>query len=785
MTSISTDPKDRKIRVALIGCGAIAEQMHLPVLAGHPTLQLVALVDRNTERARKFATGYGVSTVLEDAQQLTRDMVDAAIVASPAFHHAPCTIDLVRKGIHVLVEKPMATNLADAERMVMEADKAGVILAVGFFRRLYPSLQLMKALLDSGWAGSPQRFLVEGGGMYNWAAATLGNMRRDLAGGGVLIDFGSHMIDLMYALFDEPAELLAYQDNAIGGIESDCNIDVRVQHAGRRIEGRIELARTRMLGSLIRVECERATLEFQTNERFRIRVTPRGTLLTDPISKQVRGFWFDAAWCDGINDEPWYATFGRQFDDWIHAIQAGRQPTLSGRSALATSRLIENSYAKPTLMHEPWVWHGIPQPTMVDPSNEQSKNAASIVPAVHAAGRQERVLVTGASGFIGSRVAELLRLRDQCDVRAAVHNPGNASRLARLDIEMVQADLSNPADAERLVRDCDSVIHCAIGTNWAEPHKIASVTVGGTQRLAEAALSAGIKRFVHVSTMSVYGDDGLLTGVLDENTPVSPVSGSVYGKTKADAERLVLELSKRGLPGVVFRPARVYGPFSNIFITRPLQAIAAGNFQWLGSPDVPADMVYVDNVAQALIAATRAEASSVIGQAFNIGDGDTSTWREFYQYFASHLGLDLSKVTIKPLSKEANVSGLGCLIRFPGRVVGGIGSILGSKEFKSLGRRSLDTDPIGTLPRKMLEKFPSLERSVRKLIGADDSLPIYHAEEAAGGDDWVHMGSGGSVLSIDKLKNRIGYDPPVSRENALQLTLEWARHAKVGVSGKV
>ena len=239
----------------------------------------------------------------------------------------------------------MATNLADAQQMVMEADKAGVVLAVGFFRRLYPSLRLMKSLLDSGWAGSPQRFLVEGGGMYNWAAATLGNMQRDLAGGGVLIDFGSHMIDLMFALFDEPAELQAYRDNAIGGIESDCTIDLRVHHAGRPIDGRIELARTRNLGSLIRVECERATLEFQVNERFQIHVTPHGTNLKDPVSGQARQFWLDARWRDSPQDEPWYATFGRQFDDWVHAIQTGCRPILSGQSGLATSRLIDQCYA--------------------------------------------------------------------------------------------------------------------------------------------------------------------------------------------------------------------------------------------------------------------------------------------------------------------------------------------------------------------------------------------------------------------------------------------------------
>src|SRR5262249_43165426 len=158
------------VRVALIGCGAIAESMHLPVLAGHEGLRLQVLVDRNLERAQKLATGYGVARVLADAAELPAGEIDAAIIATPPFHHAPCALQLIERGIHVLVEKPMATCYADAVRMVEAAERRGVVLSVGFFRRLYPSFRLLKGLLDRGWLGRAKRFAVEGGGMYNWAA---------------------------------------------------------------------------------------------------------------------------------------------------------------------------------------------------------------------------------------------------------------------------------------------------------------------------------------------------------------------------------------------------------------------------------------------------------------------------------------------------------------------------------------------------------------------------------------------------------------------------------------
>src|SRR5204862_1530431 len=83
------------IRLALIGCGAIAEQMHLPVLAGHESIVLTALVDRDEKRARKLADGYGVKAVCRDAEDLPEGAIDAAIVATPPVHHAPGSIALI------------------------------------------------------------------------------------------------------------------------------------------------------------------------------------------------------------------------------------------------------------------------------------------------------------------------------------------------------------------------------------------------------------------------------------------------------------------------------------------------------------------------------------------------------------------------------------------------------------------------------------------------------------------------------------------------------------------
>jgi nucleoside-diphosphate-sugar epimerase len=272
----------------------------------------------------------------------------------------------------------------------------------------------------------------------------------------------------------------------------------------------------------------------------------------------------------------------------------------------------------------------------------------------------------------------------------------------------------------------------------------------------------------------VYGDDGAMTGTIDEMTPVKPASGSEYGESKAEAERVVQDLARRGLSAVIFRPARVFGPFSRIFIERPLAAIAEGRFRWLGDPHVPADMVYVDSVVHGIVLALDADKDRVSGEVFTMGDADPISWYDFYDYFAKAMNVDLATVAAITSNGSEPASRQG--------LAGGIRSILKSPEFKRFGRKVLDTDPIGTLPRRTLERVPAAERFLRRFVGADDSLPVYKREAPATGEI-IFMGSGGALVNIDKLRRVLGFEAPVPFARACDLTLQWARHARV-ISGE-
>lgn len=148
----------------------------------------------------------------------------------------------------------------------------------------------------------------------------------------------------------------------------------------------------------------------------------------------------------------------------------------------------------------------------------------------------QRILVTGGTGFIGGRLVEQLMLNHQVKVRAVVRDFRRAIRMRRFDVELVGASLTDQAVLNNAMKDCDTVFHCAFGSS-GNAQQQRETTVDGTRSLLEAAQSAGVKRFINLSTLSVYGD--LTTATLNEESPRHK-SGDLYADTKLAAEQLVL-----------------------------------------------------------------------------------------------------------------------------------------------------------------------------------------------------------------------------------------------------
>jgi predicted dehydrogenase len=220
----------RTLRLAIIGCGAVVDELYrgtLKELESRGTAQVAALIDPNPARSaalqRHFRSARAYATPAEAFAHATPDLT---IIASPPSLHAEHAILAFSAGSHVLCEKPMAISVADAQRMQAAAENARRYLAVGMARRMFPCLADAKALLAAGVLGDELRFTYLEGHVYNWPVSTDAPFRRSTAGGGVLTDLGTHVVDFLSALFGAPTVTAYADDGQIDGVDANCRIDL-------------------------------------------------------------------------------------------------------------------------------------------------------------------------------------------------------------------------------------------------------------------------------------------------------------------------------------------------------------------------------------------------------------------------------------------------------------------------------------------------------------------------------------------------------------------------------
>ncbi|PYE55028.1 Gfo/Idh/MocA family protein [Deinococcus yavapaiensis] len=201
-----------RIRVGVIGTSWWSENMYLASLARHPAAQLVALCGRNQQHAREVARTYGIPRVFADHQELMRDgTLDAAIICTPDDLHFPMTMCALDAGVHVLCEKPLASNSTEAAQMYLKAQERQVRHMVLFTWRWLPHIRYLNDLVRGGYIGRPlqAQFAFQG----DYAASDQYMWRFDARrANGIVGDLGSHMIDLALLLMGDVREVDARLD---------------------------------------------------------------------------------------------------------------------------------------------------------------------------------------------------------------------------------------------------------------------------------------------------------------------------------------------------------------------------------------------------------------------------------------------------------------------------------------------------------------------------------------------------------------------------------------------
>lgn len=246
-----------------------------------------------------------------------------------------------------------------------------------------------------------------------------------------------------------------------------------------------------------------------------------------------------------------------------------------------------------------------------------------------------KVLVTGAAGFLGGHLVDML-VEQNYAVRAMVRPSEDASRLYALkNVEVVLGDLTDEASLKRAVRDVQRVFNVAAKTGpWGTEDTYRAINVQGLADLIHASLDAGVQRFVHTSSITVYGHH--LQGIITEDDPFH-AEDNPYSRTKIAGEKLIANLVKdKGAPVVIVRPGWIYGPRDSASFGRFVAMVEAGKGFLLGSGKNIVPVVYVRDVAQGLIKAGEA-GNETIGRAYTIANDHRVTQAEYLNTIADCL----------------------------------------------------------------------------------------------------------------------------------------------------
>lgn len=332
-----------------------------------------------------------------------------------------------------------------------------------------------------------------------------------------------------------------------------------------------------------------------------------------------------------------------------------------------------------------------------------------------------KVLVTGAAGFLGGHLVDMLVERGD-EVRAMVLPSEDASRLHTLPgVEVIHGDLTDVESLKRAVQGVERVYNVAAKTGpWGLEEVYRAINVQGLANLVHASLDAGVRRIVHTSSITVYGHH--LHGIVTEDHPYH-AEDNPYSRTKIAGEKLIANLVKdQGAPVVTVRPAWIYGPRDTASFGRFVALVDSGKGFIIGSGNNIVPVVYVRDVAQGLMKAGDA-GDEVIGRAYTIADDRRVTQAEYLNTIAD-------KLHVPHLSHHYPYTAL--------YTAGRVAELL----WTALGRRKSAAPPVTTYGITLL-----------------------------GGDQ---------QFSIDRARRELGYEPTYDIQRGLDEGVRWYLKVKQG-----
>jgi len=608
------------IRVCLVGAGVIAN-IHAEALKKLKNVSCVAIVEPSAERAKSFAERWKIPHIFHDLETALRDgAFEAVHILTPPDSHAALAKLCQTYGRHVLVEKPVAAHASDAQELAeLEQRSNGAVTAVNQNFIYHPAFARLREGVLAGEAGPLRSVQVA----YNVPL-------RQLAGR----QFGAWMFHLPKNILLEqavhPMSQIAALIGRIDSVEATTSpgtfispgvafhtaADMLLRSAAHSAHLQFAVGRSFPFWQVTAVCDDGVLVADILNNRFVMH--GRGALM-EPVDTLQQGLRSATATARGAfanaaryalslaklkgRSDPFFLSMVGSLDAFYAAVRsrgAGgqMQPVASMSFGANLVEACEQAAAKAFT------------PPLAPPQKETATRATT-----------GEVTVLGGTGFIGAAtVARLVEAGYR--VRAFARNTRNLPEIfSHPNVTLVRGDIRDPAAVTQAVSGSTIVVNLAHGGGGATFEEIRNAMVGGAQIVAEACLSAGVARLIHVGSIAgLYAGDPAQKITCD--TPPDPQSEerADYARAKAEADRTLLEMYRdRGLPICILRPGVVVGQG-----TSPLHS-GVGMFNneqhcvgWnRGDNGLP--LVLVEDVADAIVKAITAPGA--VGRAYNlVGD---------------------------------------------------------------------------------------------------------------------------------------------------------------------
>lgn len=631
-------------KVGLLGAGYILDS-HAKALAAIPGVLLHAVCDVSRGRAVQAAAKFGIPHVLRSIEELAASDCDVVHVLLPPALHIDAALAMVEGGKSVFLEKPMGLDSAACTALCARATEKGVAVGVNHNFLFSPGYEALRVSVKAGELGRIDHIaanwhfalpILQFGPFDSWMLAAPAN---------IMFEVGSHLGAFIVDLVGLPDIASAVVGNPIA-LPAGQTVYRQWTALGRGDAATVLLSISITAGQADRI----------------LRVRGRGG------SAQL-DFGRDIGWRDvTVSDNP-------IFDSHATAEAAGqalcRQAT-GDRIRRLKSALSKRPDANP---FEESIFRSISAfyaggVLQVDPRHDGRFGAdvirlceavaaaagtgppslSSVSVATPSARVKPRVLVVGGTGFIGRRLVRMLVDRGH-GVRVLTRNPRAAAiELDGLQVELFAGSHADPECAKRALDGIKTVYHLAKceGKRWQD---YLDGDITPTRVLAEAALAAGVERFIYTGTIASYAS-GNPDDVIDNRTPTDPAIArrNHYARSKAACEALLQGMQRdASLPLVILRPGIVIGPGS------PPAHLGAGHFlsetrvDYWGDGATPLPLVVVDDVADALVRAL--DAPGIEGQTLLLTSPPLMSARDYVEAVAVHMA---ARIDARPRSAWRN-----------------------------------------------------------------------------------------------------------------------------------